>query len=57
MSDEQHELRLNRMKMRIIIAEKENLKLQKSDREMIELIRKIIIEEAKKIHGGTQNAD
>lgn len=57
MSDEQHKQRLNRMKFKILQAEKDNLKLQKSDNEMVELIRKIIIDEAKKIYGGTQHAD
>lgn len=54
MSDEK---RLNIMKLKIIKAEIDNLKLQKSDSEMVELIRKIIIDEAKKIYGGTQHAD
>lgn len=52
MSDEQHEQRLKKMKLKILQAEKENLKLQKSDNEMVELIRKIIMNEAKKIYGG-----
>ena len=54
MCDEQ---RLKIMKFKILKAEKENLKSQKSDNEMVELIRKIIIDEAKKIYGGTQHAD
>ena len=57
MSDDQNERRLNIMKLRILKAERDNLKLQKSDNEMVELIRKIIIDEASKIHGGTQYAD
>lgn len=57
MSDEQHERRLNIMKWRILKEEKDNLKLQKSDNEMVELIRKIIIDEARRIHGGTQHVD
>ena len=52
MYDEQHEQRLNRMKFKILKAEKENLKLQRSNDSMVEIIRKIIVEEAKKIHGG-----
>lgn len=57
MSDEQHEQRLNAMKLKILKAEKDNLRSPKSDNEMVELIRKIIIAEAKKILGGTQYAD
>ena len=52
MSDDQNERRLNIMKLRILKAERDNLKLQKSDNEMVELIRKIIMNEAKKIYGG-----
>ena len=57
MSEEQHEQRLNAMKLKILKAEKDNLRSPKSDNEMVELIRKIIIAEAKKILGGTQYAD
>lgn len=57
MSDEQHEQRLNIMKFKILMAEKENLKLQRSDSAMVELIRNIIMNEAKKIHGGTRHVD
>ena len=53
MSDEQHEQRLNAMKLKIFKAEKDNLRSPKSDNEMVELIRKIIMNEAKKIYGGT----
>lgn len=49
--------RLNIMKLRILKAEKDNLKLQKSDGEMVEHIRKIIVDEAKKIRGGIRHAD
>lgn len=57
MYDEQHERRLNAMKFKILKAEKDNLKLQRSNDTMVELIRKIIMDEAKKIYGGTQNVD
>ncbi len=57
MYDEQHERRLNVMKFKILKAEKDNLKLQRSNDTMVELIRKIIMDEAKKIYGGTQNVD
>lgn len=57
MYDEQHERRLNLMKFKILKAEKDNLKLQRSNDTMVELIRKIIMDEAKKIYGGTQNVD
>ncbi len=49
--------RLNIMKLKILKAERDNLKLQKSDNEMVEMIRKIIMDEARRIHGGTQHAD
>lgn len=57
MSDEKHEQRLNMMKFKIIQEEKKNLTLQRSDSEMVEKIRKIIIDEAKKFHGGKGNVD
>lgn len=57
MSDDNHEQRLNKMKYRIITEEQENLKFPKSNDEMIEEIRKIIIDEASRILGGTKNAD
>ena len=57
MYDEQHKNRLNAMKFKILKAEKDNLKAQRSDSEMVEVIRKIIINEANKIYGGTQNVD
>lgn len=57
MYDEQHKNRLNAMKFKILKAEKDNLKLQRSNDTMVELIRKIIMDEAKKIYGGTQNVD
>lgn len=56
MSDE-HEARLNRMKRAILIAEVENLKSPRSDSEMVEKIRKIIINEANKFYGGKSNVD
>lgn len=57
MSDEQHKNRLNAMKFKILKEEKDNLKSQRSDSEMVEVIRKIIINEANKIYGGTKHAD
>lgn len=57
MSDDNHEQRLKKMKYRIIKEEQENLKFPKSNDEMIEEIRKIIIDEASRILGGTKNAD
>ena len=54
---DEHEQRLNEMKLRIIKAESINLKLQRSDGEMVERIRKIIMDEANKIHGGKQDVD
>ena len=57
MFDEQHEQRLNRMKLKILKAEKDNLKSQRGNDAMVELIRKIIMDEAKRIHGGTRHAD
>ena len=57
MSDEQHKNRLNAMKLKILKAEKDNLKAQRSDSEMVDVIRKIIINEANKIYGGTKHAD
>ncbi len=51
MSNEQEvqEKRLNAMKYKILRAEQENLKTkQKSTDEMVELIRRIITDEAKK---------
>ena len=57
MYDEQHKNRLNAMKFKILKAEKDNLKAQRSDSEMVEVIRKIIINEANKIYGGTKHAD
>ena len=51
MSNEQEvqEKRLNAMKYKILKAEQENLKTkQKSTDEMVELIRRIITDEAKK---------
>ena len=56
MSDE-HEMRLNSMKWKILLAEKNNLKFPISDNEMVEKIRKIIIEESNKIYGGKSNVD
>ena len=56
MSDE-HETRLNKMKRAIILAEVENLKSPQSDIVMVEKIRKIIIDEAKKFHGGKSNVN
>ena len=57
MYDEHHERRLNVMKLKILKAEKDNLKAQRSDSEMVEVIRKIIMDEAKRIYGGTPNVD
>jgi len=58
MYDAHHEKRLNSMKLKILKAENENLKSQKNSNDaMIELIRKIIFDEAKKIYGGTPNVD
>ncbi|MBQ3444570.1 MAG: hypothetical protein IJG33_15160 [Selenomonadaceae bacterium] len=57
MYDEQHKNRLNAMKFKILKAEKDNLKAQRSDSEMVDVIRKIIINEANKIYGGTKHAD
>lgn len=57
MSDEQHKNRLNAMKLKILKAEKDNLKSQRSDSEMVDVIRKIIMNEANKIYGGTKHAD
>ena len=56
MSDE-HTTRLNRMKLAILQEEKKNLTSPRSDKEMVEKIRKIIIDEAKKFHGGKSNVD
>ena len=56
MSDE-HEMRLNRMKIAIMRVEVENLKSPQSDIVMVEKIRKIIIDEANKIYGGKSNVD
>lgn len=55
MSNEQEvqEKRLNAMKYKILRAEQENLKTkQKSTDEMVELIRRIITDEAKKNYRG-----
>lgn len=58
MYDKQNEQRLNAMKLRILKAEHENLKLQRSTGEMVEQIRNIIRDEANKIiYGGKQYAD
>lgn len=57
MYDEQHKNQLNAMKFKILKAEKDNLKAQRSDSEMVDVIRKIIINEANKIYGGTKHAD
>lgn len=57
MSDEQHKNRLNAMKLKILKAEKDNLKAQRSDNEMVDVIRKIIMDEAEKIYGGKQHVD
>ena len=57
MYDEHHEQRLNVMKLKILTAERDNLKLQRSNDNMVELIRKIIMDEAKRIYGGTPNVD
>lgn len=54
---DEHKERLNRMKHAIISAEFENLKSPRSDSEMVEKIRKIIIDETKKFHGGKSNVD
>lgn len=56
MSDE-HKARLDKMKIAIMKAEFDNLKSPHSDSDMVEKIRKIIIEEANKIHGGKSNVD
>ncbi len=58
MYDDHHKQRLNSMQLKILKAEHDNLKSQqKSTEAMIELIRKIIFDEAKKIYGGTPNVD
>lgn len=58
MYDEQHDRRLDAMKLRILKAEHENLKLQRNTGEMVEQIRNIIREEANKIlYGGKRYAD
>ena len=57
MSDPQHEQRLKRMKLAILKAEQENLKNPKSTNEMVDVLYKIIVDSAKKIHGVKRNAD
>lgn len=57
MSDE-HQTRLNMMKIKILQLERENLKTQaRTANQMVEQIRKIIEYEARKIHGVKRNAD
>lgn len=56
MSDE-HEIRLNNMKIAIIRTEAKNLRSPHSDIEMVEKIRKIIVDEANKIYGGKRNVN
>ena len=57
MSDE-HQQRLNRMKLKILKLEHENLKTQaRTANQMVEQIRKIIESEARKIYGVNRNAD
>ena len=48
MCDEDHKQRFQAMCKKILEAEKENLKSPKSDPKMVDLIRKIIIDEASK---------
>lgn len=57
MYDAQHDQRLNSMMLRILKAEKENLKMPRSYSDMVEHIRKIIMDEAKRILGGMQRAN
>ena len=58
MSDAQHQKRLKQMEMKILYLERENLKTQaKSTAEMVERIRQIIMDEARKIYGGNRNVD
>lgn len=58
MSDPQHEQRLNRMKYAILTAEQENLKTRaKSTNEMVDMLYKIIVGEAKKFHGVKRHVD
>lgn len=57
MSDKEREQRLRIMKLRIIKAERDNLKSPKAYSEMVDKIRKIIMEEATKIQGGARHAD
>lgn len=57
MSDPQHEDRLNRMKYEILKTEQENLKNPKSTNEMVDMLYKIIVNNAKKFHGVKRNAD
>lgn len=54
---DEHTMRLNKMKIAILQEEKKNLTSPHSDGEMVEKIRRIIIDEAKKIYGGKGNVD
>lgn len=57
MSDEQHEQRLNIMKLKILKLERDNLKSQNSNSAMVDKIYEIIKNEAQKIYGGTRHED
>ncbi len=57
MYNEQHDRRLNIMKVKILREEHKNQKSPKSYKEMVEIIYDIIRDEAKKIHGGKRYAD
>ena len=57
MSDEQHEQRLNIMKLKILKLERDNLKSQNSNSAMVDKIYEIIKNEAQKIYGGKQHED